>query len=114
MSIGLVVFDIAGTTVKDKGNINEFFRNSFSNAGIPEVDKADVDEVMGYRKKDAIEIIVKKYKPGSEKNEAYIEGIHDDFTKQMVHYYETCEGLEPLPFAEKVFKELQKKTTKYH
>jgi phosphonatase-like hydrolase len=112
MSIGLVVFDIAGTTVKDKGNINEFFRSAFSNAGIPEVDKADVDEVMGYRKKDAIEIIVKKYNPGSEKDEAYIEKIHDDFTKQMVHFYETCDGLDPLPFAEKVFKELKKNNIK--
>ena len=106
MSIELVVFDIAGTTVEDKGNINDFFRKTFTNAGITDVDAADVDEVMGYRKKEAIEIIVEKYKPGYENNKAFIDAIHEDFTKQMVEYYETCEGLLPLPFAEKVFREL--------
>ena len=80
MSIELVVFDIAGTTVADKGNINEVFRKAFLNAGIDDVDIADVDEVMGYRKKEAIEIIVAKYKPGFEKDDAFIEAIHQDFT----------------------------------
>lgn len=106
MSIELVVFDIAGTTVSDKGNINEVFRDAFSNAGM-DVDAGDVDSVMGYRKKEAIEIIVEKYKPGFEKDEEFIEAIHKDFTKRMVNFYETDEGLSPLPFAEKVFQELQ-------
>jgi len=106
MSIELVVFDIAGTTVADKGNINDVFRKAFLNAGIENVDTADVDEVMGYRKREAIEIIVAKYKPGYEKDKAFIDAILEDFTNQMVKYYETCEGLVPLPFAEKVFREL--------
>ena len=106
MSIELVVFDIAGTTVADKGNINDVFRKAFSNAGITDVDAADVDEVMGYRKKEAIEIIVAKYKPGYENAEEFIDAIHEDFTNRMVEYYETCEGLVPLPYAEKVFREL--------
>ncbi len=105
MSIELVVFDIAGTTVSDKGNINEVFRDAFSNAGM-DVDAGDVDGVMGYRKKEAIEIIVEKYKPGFEKDEDFIEAIHEDFTKQMVAFYETDEALSPLPYAEKVFQEL--------
>ena len=106
MSIELVVFDIAGTTVADKGNINDVFRKAFLNAGIENVEADDVDEVMGYRKKEAIEIIVAKYKPGYENDAMFIDAIHEDFTKQMVMYYETCEGLVPLPFAEKVFREL--------
>jgi phosphonatase-like hydrolase len=112
MSIELVVFDIAGTTVADKGNINDVFRKAFLNAGIEEVDIADVDEVMGYRKKEAIEIIVAKYKPGFEKDDAFIETIHKDFTDQMVAFYESCEGLVPLPFAEKVFIELHNNKVK--
>jgi phosphonatase-like hydrolase len=106
MSIELVVFDIAGTTVADKGNINDVFRQAFLNAGIENVDAAAVDDVMGYRKKEAIEIIVAKYKPGYENEAAFIDAIHQDFTNQMVAYYETCEDLVPLPFAEKVFREL--------
>ena len=106
MSIELVVFDIAGTTVADNGNINDAFRKAFSNAGITDVDAADVDDVMGYRKKEAIEIIVEKYKPNFENDDAFINAIHEDFTSQMVEYYETCEGLAPLPYAEKVFRKL--------
>ena len=112
MSIELVVFDIAGTTVADKGNINEVFRKAFLNAGINDVAIADVDEVMGYRKKEAIEIIVAKYKPGFENDDAFIEAIHHDFTAQMVSYYETCDGLVPLPYAEKVFRELHNNKVK--
>ena len=106
MSIALVVFDIAGTTVSDNGNINDFFRKTFLNAGITDVDPYDVNDVMGYRKKEAIEIIVEKYKPGFEKDHVFIDSIHEDFTKQMVAYYETCKDLQPLPFAEKVFQKL--------
>jgi phosphonatase-like hydrolase len=107
MSIELVVFDIAGTTVADEGNINDFFKKAFSNAGMPGVAAADIESVRGYRKKDAIEIIVEKYHPQSKNDDNFIENIHQDFTNQVVAYYETCEGLSPLPFAEKVFHELQ-------
>ncbi len=112
MSIELVVFDIAGTTVADKGNINEVFRSAFTNAGIADVDPADVDDVMGYRKREAMEIIVKKYKPGFEKDAAFIEAIHKDFSNQLITYYETCEELSSLPFAEKVFNELKNNKVK--
>src|SRR5664279_3857103 len=112
MSIELVVFDIAGTTVADKGNINDVFRKAFLNAGIENVAAADVDDVMGYRKKEAIEIMVAKYKPGYESDAMFIDTIHKDFTNQMVAYYETCEGLVPLPFAEKVFRELHNNKVK--
>ena len=106
MAIELVVFDIAGTTVTDKGNINDFFRKAFSNEGIA-VDAAEVDEVMGYRKRDAIQIMVDRYMPGLENIDEIVDNIHEDFTRNMVAFYETCEGLSPLPFAEKVFLELQ-------
>ncbi len=111
MSIELVVFDIAGTTVADKGNVNDFFRKAFSNAGII-VGANDVNEVMGYRKREAIEIIVEKYDFGFENDAGLIDAIHEDFTKQMVTFYETYEGLSRLPFAEKVFLELQRNKIK--
>ena len=111
MGIKLVVFDIAGTTVTDKGNINDVFRKAFSNAGM-EVEASDVNGVMGYRKREAIEIIVEKYNPGFEDDGEYIYLIHEDFTKQMVAYYETTDDLVPLPYAEKVFQEFQNNNIK--
>ena len=110
--IELVVFDIAGTTVSDKGNINEVFRKAFTNAGITNVEPVDVDDVMGYEKREAIKVVVEKYKPGFENNGPFIDAIHKDFVSQMVTYYETCEELTALPFAEKVFKELHNNKVK--
>ena len=106
MAIELVVFDIAGTTVTDKGNINDFFRKAFSIEGII-VGPNDVNEVMGYRKREAVQIIIDKYIPDLKNKSQIVDSIHKYFTKQMVKFYETCEGLSPLPFAEKVFIELQ-------
>lgn len=67
----------------------------------------DLEGIRGYRKKEAIEIIVEKYNPQYKNDDRFIENIHQDFTNQVVEYYETSEGLSPLPFAEKVFLELQ-------
>jgi phosphonatase-like hydrolase len=106
MSIELVVFDIAGTTVADNGNVNDFFRKAFSNAGII-VGAYDIDQVMGYRKREAVQIILDKYMFGFENNYEIGDTIHEDFTNQMVNFYETCESLVPLPYAEEVFRELQ-------
>ncbi len=112
MNIELVVFDIAGTTVIDRGNINDAFRNAFSNAGY-EVDSADVDKVMGYRKLDAIKIILDKYHHRANNANAHlVEIIHNDFTDSMVEFYEQDNELRPIPFAEETFEELQKRGIK--
>ena len=62
---------------------------------------------MGYRKKEAVQIIIDKYIPDLRNKSGIVNNIHEDFTNQMVKFYETYEGLSPLPFAEKVFLELQ-------
>lgn len=110
MSIQLVVFDIAGTTVRDPGNVNEVFRSAFSKAGINEVSVPEVDEVMGYRKEDAIRQIVGRHRP--EWAEDRVDEIHQDFTRTMVSFYEEGAAIEPLPFAEKTFQELQQNKVK--
>jgi phosphonatase-like hydrolase len=96
MTYELVVFDMAGTTVKDKGNVNDAFRAAFLESGI-DVHAADVDTVMGYRKVEAIEIILKKYLEAMEYDAARINLIHDSFTANMVSFYENSTELAPLP-----------------
>lgn len=107
--IALVVFDIAGTTVSDAGNINDCFRDAFAEAGI-EVESEEVDTVMGYRKIDAVRIIVEKYsKLERAENEKLIDSIHARFNKLMVAFYQETETLTPLPYAAEIFKWLQER-----
>lgn len=111
MNIQLVIFDIAGTTVADRGNINEAFRNAFLTVGIT-VTADDVDIVMGYRKIEAIKIIINKYAPDLSEDERIIKDIHDVFEKSMIEFYEEDEQLEPLPFTLSVFQLLQERKIK--
>lgn len=103
----LVVLDIAGTTVRDKGNVAVAFMEAFQHYGI-EVPKEDVNKVMGFRKMDAIRILLDKYHPvkHEEKNEL-IGIIHERFTRNMIGFYEADPELEPLPHAEELFKWLR-------
>lgn len=106
MKYQLVVFDMAGTTVKDKGNVNDAFRAAFLESGI-NVSAADVDTVMGYRKIEAIEIILKKYLEAMEYDAARIQLIHDSFTEKMVSFYENDLELSALPHVLETFSNLK-------
>ena len=103
MKIDLVVFDIAGTTVADKGNINDAFREAMNKSGY-QVTIAAVNHVMGYRKKEAIQILLEKFHPGQAGNVALIEDIHEQFTQDMRAYYQNTSELSALPHAEELFK----------
>jgi phosphonatase-like hydrolase len=111
MNIQLVVFDMAGTTVLDKGSINDTFRQAFLTAGI-EVTAADVDKVMGYKKIEAVKIIVAQYAPDLNDDERVVNDIHDIFIKKMIDFYENDPELQPLPYAEAIFKQLKEKGIK--
>jgi len=62
--------------------------------------------VMGWRKVDAIKMLLNKYRPDLA-NEETIEQIHSRFIQTMVEYYQQSKDLQPLPFAEKLFEQLQ-------
>lgn len=112
MNIELVVFDMAGTTVADNGNVNDSFRNAFASEGIL-VNAADINKVMGYRKMEAVKTILAQYAPylaGSM--DETIHRIHDRFTEEMVSFYSNNMDLKPLPFAEELFQLLQYKEIK--
>ncbi|MBI2731416.1 MAG: HAD hydrolase-like protein [Sphingobacteriales bacterium] len=107
MEIELVVFDIAGTTVTDKGNVKESFLKAFEQSGYP-VPEEGVNNVMGYRKVDAIKMLLEKYYPAQKDNERLITDVHFSFTNDMIHFYEQDATLTPLPFAEETFLQLKK------
>jgi phosphonatase-like hydrolase len=112
MSIKLVVFDIAGTTVRDKGSVAEAFMKAAAQFGIT-VPLEEVNKVMGFRKKEAIRILLDKfYLERKEDVEVLIEKIHDAFTRNMIDFYEQDVELAPLPHAEASFAWLKERGIK--
>lgn len=106
------MFDIAGTTVRDKGNIAEAFMRAFQQFDI-EVPVEEVNKVMGWRKIDAIQLLLSKYHPAEEKiNQVLVDQIHDVFIDNMVTFYERDEELQPLQHAEELFTALKERNIK--
>ncbi len=103
MKTKLVVFDIAGTTVTDKGNVADAFMSAFSMEGI-EVDLTEVKKVMGYRKKDAIVMLLQKFHPEKAREETLVAQIHSNFEEKMLEFYMSEKDLLPLPHAEDTFR----------
>jgi phosphonatase-like hydrolase len=112
MSVQLVVFDMAGTTVRDKGSVADAFMEAAAQYGV-QVPRGEVNKVMGFRKKEAIRILLDKfYLEPVEDLDGLIENIHDTFTRNMVSFYEQDQDLAPLPHAEKTFAWLKERGIK--
>jgi len=108
-SIQLVVFDIAGTTVRDRGNVAASFIAAFHEHGL-EIPAQEVNKVMGFRKIDAIRILLDDLYPGSAtSDDVLVQDIHDLFIRKMISFYEQDRQLEALPHAEEVFSLLKQK-----
>jgi phosphonatase-like hydrolase len=111
MGFELVVFDMAGTTINDNGNVNDAFKSAFLEIGI-DATYSDIESVMGYHKIEAIEIILKKYLEEMEYDHAIINFIHDSFTNIMVSFYENERDLFALPHVLETFSILRSKGLK--
>jgi phosphonatase-like hydrolase len=107
--IQLVVFDMAGTTVRDRGNVGEAFIGAFKENGI-DIPFEEVKKVMGWRKIDAVKMLLQKFHNGSD--EALVEKIHDTFIRNMIRHYEEDATLSPLPYVEETFAALKKRGVK--
>ena len=99
--IQIVVFDIAGTTVQDTGNVAKAFIDAFGEFSM-EIPADTVNHVMGFRKIDAIKMLVP-----DDSNEALIEQIHKAFTRNILELYKIDPDLKPLPYAEETFQQLK-------
>ncbi len=108
----LVVFDIAGTTVKDNGEIATAFQSALNDFGY-EVPVSKINPLMGYKKTEAIKKMLAEFEPEANKiTEEHIKRIHDRFLKLMIHYYTTAAEITPLPNVEAVFAALKEKQIK--
>jgi phosphonatase-like hydrolase len=106
MSIKLVVFDIAGTTIQDEIGVMAAFRSTLKNHGY-EISMEETAAVMGYKKAEAISILLGNNEPDKSKvTSELINLIHDDFVAHMINFYGTVADIEVFPHAEETFKKL--------
>ncbi|HTE01915.1 MAG TPA: HAD hydrolase-like protein [Mucilaginibacter sp.] len=108
MSIKLVVFDIAGTTVKDEYNVSKAFQAALKKHNY-EVALEKINPLMGYEKNQAITQMLHLHEIDESKITAdLVNDIHREFVKQMIHFYQTEPGIEPLPNVEETFAALHR------
>lgn len=111
-SIDLVVFDIAGTTLSDNGEIAAAFQKALQSFGYT-VSEVKINTLMGYEKGEAIRKILEEYEVNTDRiTTTFISKIHRRFLKEMVLYYQTASALTPLPGVEETFTELKKRNIK--
>lgn len=107
MSIELVVFDMAGTTVSDKNFVAIAFQQAMQSAGYG-IGLADVNPLMGYEKPLAIKMMLEALESDQSKiTDALIATIHDHFVKEMINFYKTTTEVVPLPNVEQTFAALR-------
>jgi phosphonatase-like hydrolase len=63
----------------------------------------EVKKVMGFRKMDAIRILLEKFAPALKDEDLLIDRIHTRFIDKMIEFYMNDETLAPFPHAESVF-----------
>jgi phosphonatase-like hydrolase len=110
MDIELVVFDMAGTTVRDPGAVNACFRAALAAEDIVAA-PADVDAVMGLPKLEAFRRLVAA-SAAPERYRPRLAALHADFVTRMRHYYATDPGVAEMPGAGAAFRRLRQRGIK--
>ena len=87
MALELVIFDLAGTTVRDNRDVHRALLRALNDDGV-EVSIEQVNEVMGIPKPIAIEqLLLQNYKGKRNINEGWIQQIHQRFRDYMIDFY---------------------------
>ncbi len=103
--IDLIVFDIAGTTVRDDDSVNRLFRAALNRAGI-DVDPAEVNHVMGLPKPVAIERLLTQTGRWPEPDQVAV--IHDDFVHAAREFYRSDPSVGEIEGATELFQILER------
>jgi len=100
-SVELVIFDLAGTTVEDRGEVPGAFSSALAEHGI-EVSAEELKTVRGSSKRDAVLHFIP---PGPERL-SRAASVYAAFLKQLTQRYQT-DGVHPAPGAAAVFQSLR-------
>jgi phosphonatase-like hydrolase len=98
MKIDLVVFDMAGTTVRDDDTVNRCLNEALRSGGV-EATRDEINALMGVPKPVAIATLLQnKLRPGPA-SAAEIDRVHTQFVGLTVEFYQTDPRVEPMPGA---------------
>ena len=101
----LVVFDIAGTTVVDNGEVARCFREALSEEAL-EFPESSINAIMGLPKILAIRQLLAEFAP--ERTEPGLDqSIHDDFEQRMMDYYLDDPQVRVYPGVLSLFRQLR-------
>jgi phosphonatase-like hydrolase len=110
--IEMIVFDMAGTTVNDEGNVTNAFADAMEAYGY-EVPAEKINPLMGYKKPVAIKMMLTEFEPNTALiTDGLIALIHERFVENMLIFYKTTSNLYPLPNVDAVFAALHDRQIK--
>jgi len=99
--VRLVIFDMAGTTIRDDDAVNRCLRDALAAAGVP-ADAAAVNAVMGLPKREAIRRVLTST-AGAANTPESVGSIHADFVDRMKTFYRTDPSVVAVDGAVDVF-----------
>ncbi len=106
MAVKLVVFDLAGTTVKDEHNVSKAFQSALKKYNY-QVPLELINPLMGYEKNQAITQMLHLHETDESKiTVELVNNIHREFVKQMIGFYQNEPGIAALPNVEETFEKL--------
>ena len=104
----LVIFDLAGTTIQDTGQVPEAFQSALLTCGI-EVTPRSLSDVRGASKREAIRRLVEQqFAPSSPAQiEAQSARVYDAFREHLAKLYSTG-GVAVLPGVAETFESVDR------
>jgi phosphonatase-like hydrolase len=110
MNIQLVVFDLAGTTVKENFDVQRTLKNAFATAGF-EISIEQANKVMGIPKPIAIRQLLEDLKHHSITDD-FIKEIHTNFVTNMISFYERDQSVQENAGVSETFEKLKQQGVK--
>jgi len=107
--IKLIVFDMAGTTVKDQNNVHLALQTALHNFGI-NVSIIQINPLMGYPKPLAIKMLAEM--SNVSLSEDMLNSIHSKFVDLMIEHYTIHPDIAEKDNAKQVFAQLKNKGIK--
>ena len=106
MAPQLIIFDMAGTTVRDDRFVHQQLAAVLSRESIFPTD-SDLDDVMGLPKPVAIARLLEI--AGQTPAEGQVDRLHEAFLDEMISFYQTNEQVMEIPGTTELFRRLRDK-----